>query len=107
LNDAGLPARREIMAYKIGANQPQPHLAGEFFANWDPHNPPVGQRNSDGDEPNWSMVRRGRPQPAGGRSSAQMSDLGWIGLYLIHDRQLPDGAEVIPTPQWMREPPPA
>lgn len=92
------------MAYKLG-ERTFPSREGEFYANWCPEHPPVAQFESDEVEPDFMKVRVGRPRPAGGNSSEEMADEGWVGLYLKRDLSVPPGAEVIPTPAWMQEPP--
>ena len=93
------------MAYtRNDGRSPQPHLAGEFYANWNPNLPVVAQFEYEETIPDWTKVRRGRPQPAGGRSSEEMSALGWVGLYLIADQRLPLDAVACEAPDWMSEP---
>ena len=91
------------MAFQSNAGV-RPHLPGEFYANWHPQLPPVTQFEHEEVAPDWTKVRQGRPVGAGGRTSAQMAGEGWVGLYLIRTLPVPQGAQVIATPEWMSEP---
>lgn len=78
-----------------------PTEVGDFFANWMPGTLVITTRDSEETEPNWNNVRRGRPMPAGGKSSAQMAQDGWVGLYLITPKTPPAGAVKV---DWFQEP---
>ncbi len=95
------------MAFTLPEGGIRPSKVGEFVGNWNPDTkrfPPVTQFEHEQVHPDFSEVRRGRPRPAGGRTSAEMADDGWIGLYLIRERRVPFGATEVPAPEWMTEP---
>ena len=78
-----------------------PTEVGDFFANWMPNTPVITTRDSEPTAPDWSKVRTGRPMPAGGKSSAQMAEAGWVGLSLIVPVAPPAGAVKC---DWFQEP---
>ncbi|MBY0548608.1 MAG: hypothetical protein K2W95_15160 [Candidatus Obscuribacterales bacterium] len=88
------------MAHKLG-DTIIPTEVGDFYANWMPGAPVVTTRDSEETAPDWNKVRRGRPLPAGGKSSAQMAQEGWVGLYLTTPKDPPAGAVKV---AWFQEP---
>ncbi len=96
------------MAYMLGERGPFPHLSGELVGNYNPSLPP-GPFNSESEAsrslPDWTYMRVGRPCPTARASSSELQAEGCVGVYLKCNRPLPAGAVLIPTPDWMKEPP--
>ncbi len=96
------------MAYMLSGRGPLPHLTGECVGNYNPSLPPGpfnSQKECEQSQPDWRRMRAGRPCPTPTLSSEQLAEQGWVGVYLTQPVPLPPGAVVVPSPEWMVEPP--
>lgn len=83
------------MAYKMADCGPWANRAGEFCGNC---------YNFPDDRPLPRNTRAGRPRPCGAGTTAKMEADNYIGLYLLADEPMPEGATEVPTPEKLTEP---